>query len=209
MTDLDVLWRAARKLGSRRRSRKALPPLLFFTDPIRTPFPEQVLARLPRGSGIVFRAFGASDAVAKARRLAALARRRGVTFFVGADVGLAIAARADGVHLPERLAHRPGRNRRLGQRFVLTAAAHGLAAARLARRSGVEAIVLSPVFPSTSPSAGRPLGARRFAALVRALGAPCYALGGVNGRTIRSLSDSGAVGVAAVGALAGATAGRG
>src|SRR5579859_3871743 len=203
-TDLDVLWRAARKLRGRRRSRKTLPPLLFFTDPVRTPYPENVLARLPRGSGIVFRAFGAADALEKARRLARLARRRGVAFFVGADVVLAIAARADGVHLPERLAGRPGDNQRLRRRFIVTAAAHGLPAARLARRAGVDAIVLSPVFPSASPSAGRPLGVRRLAALVRAAGAPCYALGGVNGRTARALWGSGAVGVAAVGALAAA-----
>jgi thiamine-phosphate pyrophosphorylase len=211
MTDLDVLWRAARKLervpkrGNRfstRNARQALPPLLFFTDPTRTPFPELVLARLPRGSAVVFRAFGAVDALAKARRLAGLARRRGVGFFVGADVSLAIAVRADGVHLPERLAHRGGANRRLGQRFIVTAAAHGLPAALSARRSGVDAIVISPVFPSASPSAGRPLGVRRFATLVRATGAPCYALGGVNVRTIGALAGSGAVGVAAVGALA-------
>jgi thiamine-phosphate pyrophosphorylase len=69
----------------------------------------------------------------------------------------------------------------------------------------VDAIVLSPVFPSASPSAGRPIGVRRFAALVRAAGAPCYALGGVNERTVRALSASGAIGVAAVGALASRT----
>ena len=211
MTDLGMLWRAARKLervpkrGNRfsaRSARQPLPPLLFFTDPIRTPVPEQVLARLPRGSAIVFRAFGAIDALAKARRLAGLARRRGVGFFVGADVSLAIAVGADGVHLPERLAHRGGANRRLRQRFVVTAAAHGLPAALLARRSGVDAIVISPVFPSASPSAGRPLGVRRLAAVVRAAGAPCYALGGVNGRTVGALSRTGVVGVAAIGALA-------
>lgn len=201
MTDLDVLWRAARKLKRCRRSRKALPPLLFFTDPVRTPVPEQVVARLPRGAGIVFRAFGAPDALAQARRLAALARTRGVSFLVGADVALAIVTRADGVHLPERLAHHAGRNRRLRRRFLVTAAAHGLAAAQRARRAGVDAIVLSPVFPSASPSAGRPLGVRRFAAMVRAADAPCYALGGVNRRTVRGLSGSGAIGVAAVGAL--------
>src|SRR5271165_1680527 len=108
VTDLEALWRAARKLGPHHRSRKTLPALLFFTDPLRTPFPEQVLARLPRGAGIVFRAFGAADASTRARRLATLARRRGVRFFVGADVTLAIAARADGIHFPERLAYRPG-----------------------------------------------------------------------------------------------------
>jgi thiamine-phosphate pyrophosphorylase len=202
MTDLEVMWRAARRLGWSGRPGKGLPSLLFFTDPTRTPFPERVLARLPRGSGIVFRAFGAPDALAQAIRLASLARRRGVVFLVGADVALAVAVRADGLHLPERLAHRAGRNRSLRQRFLLTAAAHSLPAARLARLAGVDAMVVSPVFPSLSPSAGRPLGARRFAAVVRAAGRPCYALGGVNGRTVRALLGTGAVGVAAVGAMA-------
>jgi len=201
MTDLDVLWRAARKLGAGRHSRKGLPALLFFTDPVRTPAPDLVLGGMPRGSGIVFRAFGAADAVAQARRLAAIARRRHVTFLVGADAALAVAAHADGLHLPERLAYRSGDNRRLRRRFLLTAAAHSLPAAERARRAGVDAIVLSPVFPSASPSAGRSLGARRFAALVRAVATPCYALGGVNRRTVRALRRSGAIGVAAVGAL--------
>ncbi len=175
--------------------------MLFFTDPERTPVADLVLAGMPRGSGIVFRAFGAPDALAQARRLATIARRRHVTFLVGASAALAIAGRADGLHLPERLANRSGDNRRLRRRFLLTAAAHSLPAAARARRAGVDAIVLSPVFPSASPSAGRPIGARRFAALVRAAAAPCYALGGVNGRTVRALRKSGAIGVAAVSAL--------
>jgi thiamine-phosphate pyrophosphorylase len=203
VNDLEALWRAARKLGPHHRSRKALPSLLFFTDPSRTPFPEQILGRLPRGAGIVYRAFGAADAAMQARRLAALAKRHGVRFFVGADVSLAIAAGADGIHFPERLAYRPGRNGRLRKRFTLTAAAHSAAAARLARRSGVDAVVVSPVFRSASPSAGRPIGPRRFAALVRAAGAPCYALGGIDAVTIRGLSGTRAFGVAAVGALTG------
>jgi thiamine-phosphate pyrophosphorylase len=202
MTDLELLWCAAGKLGRRRGERKGLPSLLFFTDPNRTPYPERVLARLPRGSGVVFRAYGAPDALARATHLARLARRRGVAFLVGADIALAIAVHADGVHLPERLSHRAGVNRRLRQRFLLTAAAHSLPAVRQVGRAGVDALVLSPVFPSLSPSAGRPLGARRFAALVRAAAAPCYALGGVNGRTVRALWGTGAIGVAAVGAFA-------
>jgi thiamine-phosphate pyrophosphorylase len=70
-----------------------------------------------------------------------------------------------------------------------------------ARRSGVDAVVISPVFASASPSAGRPLGVRRFAAMVREAGVPCYALGGVNASTVGALSKSGAAGIAAIGAL--------
>ena len=179
-----------------------LPPLLFFTDPGRTPNPEPIVARLPRGAGVVYRTFGAPDALARGRRIATLARRRGVIFLVGADVALAVALRADGLHLPQRMSGRAGLIRRLGHRFLITAAAHDLASARRARRAGVRAVVISPVFPSASPSAGRPLGIRRFATLVRGADLPVYALGGVNPRTAARLIGTRASGIAAVDALA-------
>jgi thiamine-phosphate pyrophosphorylase len=135
------------------------------------------------------------------RRLSRLVRRRGVAFFVGADADLARVLGADGVHWPERLAFRRGVNLRLRRRFALTGAAHGPDALVRARQAGLDALVVSPVFPSASPSAGRPLGARRVAALARASPAPLYALGGVDQSTIRRLSRTGVVGVAAVEAL--------
>ena len=68
--------RTAQFLGRQARARKgakaALPSLLFFTDPVRTPDPEAVARRLPRGAAVVFRAFGAADAEARGRRLAAV-----------------------------------------------------------------------------------------------------------------------------------------
>ncbi len=172
--------------------------MLFFTDPKRTLDPERSLAALPRGSGIVFRAFGAPGALILGRRLVRLARRRGVVFLVGADVALAVALGADGIHLPERALNRPGFNRQLLRRFVLTAAAHDLPAVRRARLSGVDAIVVSPVFSSASPSAGKPLGPMKFAALTRTSGVPVYGLGGINAVSARRLLLSGAKGIAAV-----------
>jgi thiamine-phosphate pyrophosphorylase len=109
---------------------------------------------------MVYRAFGHPDALRTAQRLQRIARRQGVAFFVGADASLAIRARADGLHLPERLVGRMGNIRRLRARFVVTAAAHSLLAVRRAEAAGVDAIVISPVFPSASPSAARPLGVR-------------------------------------------------
>jgi thiamine-phosphate pyrophosphorylase len=174
---------------------------LFFTDPARIADPEAILSRLPRGSGIVYRAFGAPDALTLGRRLGGLARRKGIAFFVGADAALARSLRADGVHLPERLAFRAGVNRSLRRRFRLTGAAHGMAAVLRARGAGLDALVVSPVFPSASPSAGRPLGTRRLAALARASPAPVYALGGVDAFTARGLARTGVIGFAAVEAL--------
>ncbi|HZZ34812.1 MAG TPA: thiamine phosphate synthase [Caulobacteraceae bacterium] len=178
--------------------RKPLPPLLFFTDPARTPDAAAVIARLPRGSAVVFRAFGRADQLAQAPVLAALARRRGIAFLVGADIALAMALRADGVHLPQRLAARARVARSLRPGWIVTVAAHSLPALRVARQVHADAAVLSPVFASASPSAGAPLGVVRFAGGVRAAGIPVYGLGGINAKTARRLLGSGAIGLAAI-----------
>ena len=173
-----------------------------MSDPQRIPDLEAVARRLPRGSAIVLRAFGARDAVAQGRRLAAIARRRGLVLLAGADPALAWSIGAQGVHLPERLAHRAGPLKRARPDWLVTAAAHSAPACRRAFAAGADAVMLSPVFESRSPSAGNPLGPVRFAAVVRRAGAPVYALGGVDTRTARRIAQSGAVGLAAVEALA-------
>ena len=199
-----ALWRIAGRLAARRKGRKPRPPALFFlTDPNRTPDPVAAAVRLPRGTTVVFRAFGAADAVHVGLRLAALCRGRGLRLLVGADAGLAAAVGADGVHLPERLLGTAGRLRRRRPAWTLTAAAHGPAAVRRARLAGVDAVLLSPVFPSRSTSAGRPLGPLRAAAMARlAAPTPVIALGGVGPRSAGRLMGAGIAGLAAVDALA-------
>ena len=121
---------------------------------------------------------------------------------IGADAGLAKAIGAHGVHLPERLAHRARRLKSAHPHWLVTAAAHGPMAARRAIRAGADAVVVSPVFTSTSPSAGRPLGPHRLAAVARRAGGPVYGLGGVNDESAPRLLDTGLAGLAAVEGLA-------
>jgi thiamine-phosphate pyrophosphorylase len=139
--------------------------------------------------------------LSQGRRLSRIARRRGLVFLVGADPALASRLFADGMHLPERLAGRSPGLRHARPRWIMTCAAHSAPALAAARRARVDAVFLSPVFPSGSPSAGRPLGLLRFAMLARRAGLPVFALGGVNGRTVRGLAAAGASGFAAVEAL--------
>lgn len=145
---------------------------------------------------MVYRAFSRPDALAVGRRLAAVARARRLVLLVGADERLATALKADGLHLPERDARRAGAVRRRHPRWLVTAAAHGAPALR--RAQGAHAALLSPVFDSRSPSAGKALGTVRFAGLVRGAGLPVYGLGGITARTAPRLLGSGAVGLAAV-----------
>jgi thiamine-phosphate pyrophosphorylase len=193
--------RARARKGARKGARSALPSLLFFTDPARTPEPETIARRLPAGAAVVFRAFGAADAEARGARLLAIARERRLALLIGADADLAARLGADGVHLPERLAHRARRLKAAHPGWLITAAAHSPRAARRALLAGADAVVVSAIFPSRSASAGAPMGPIRLAILARRLEGPAYALGGVDNKTARRLRDAGLVGLAAVDAF--------
>jgi len=168
----------ARQLNS---GHPTLPPLLLVSDEGRLPDPLPAAARLPAGSGIVLRHYGA------------------------AGWRLAAAIGAAGIHLPEgllrsgRLAPLLGWARR--RRILVTAACHDRAALALARRLGLGAALLSPVFATASHPGAPVLGALRFAAWCRRAGLPVLALGGITAVTARRLAGSGAAGLAAVGAL--------
>lgn len=204
----DILWEVASDLARGAGAVSAegpqpgrdLPPLLFFTDPIRTPRPWETAARLPAGSGVVYRHFGATGAEETGCRLRDATRLNGGRLLIGLDEELAAATGADGVHLPERALDQAIRLRREHPAWLLTGAAHGPADWR--RLQPLDAVVLSPVFPAGGASGGRPaLGPERFATLASTLGRPVYALGGVKADNARQLLGSGACGLAGVEAV--------
>jgi len=196
------LWRQAQALNLRAAAVSPaagrLPPLLFFTDPERTPRPWETAARMPAGSGVVFRGFGRVEAVETAQRLRAVTRSAGVRLLIGADAGLAAAVEADGVHLPERLAGEAARLRAARPDWLITAAIHATRAEFPVQ--GLDALIASPVFPTTSASA-RPVLGLDGLAQVTALGLPTYALGGIDAETAGRLTRSGVCGLAAVQAV--------
>lgn len=196
----EILWRTAQSLASAGR----LPPLLFVTDPQRTPDPAAVAARLPAGAGVIYRAFGAQDAPETAAILAAIARGRGLTLLIGLDEMLAENCGAHGLHLPERaLAEAVGVRARHPE-WRITGAAHGETGVAAAAAAGLDAVLLSPVFSSASLSAGEALGPTAFSRIARGAALPVYALGGVNAETAPRLAGSGACGIAAVDGVAAA-----
>jgi thiamine-phosphate pyrophosphorylase len=205
--DARTLWETAQALRGESVARRVapvsprpLPPLLFFTDPTRTPRPWETAVRLPAGAGVVFRHFGAADARETALRLREATRQAGALLLIGLDADLAEAVEADGVHLPERAlatadalaARRPD--------WLLTGAAHAAEAVRGAL--GLHALVLSPVFPAGGASAAKTaLGVEGFSALAALAPCPAYALGGISARNAKALLGSGACGLAGVEAI--------
>jgi thiamine-phosphate pyrophosphorylase len=171
---------AAARLATPARARNGqpLPRAVHFTDPVRTPDILRIARRLPDGFGIVWRHFGAPDRLATGRALARICRQRGITLLVSADPSLALRIGADGVHWPEA--------RLTGARhphLIETASAHSAAAIARAARLRIDAVFVSAIFESRSPSAGKPLGPLKFRQLARNARLPVYALGGLNART--------------------------
>lgn len=205
-SDAEILWEVASVLArdaadvSRATVGAGLPPLLFFTDPRRSPRPWETATHLPAGSGVVFRAFDAPDARDVALRLRAATRDRGALLLIGLDADLAEAVEADGVHLPERALVQGAALAATRPDWRITGAAHSAEA--LTRAVGLDAAVLSPVFVAGGVSAARPpLGVEAFGRLARTAPLPVYALGGIDGANARRLIGSGACGLAGVGAI--------
>ena len=137
---------------------------------------EAVIARLPRGSGVVFRHYHLSEPDRRARFAVVrrLCRARGHVLILAGPPALARAWRADGSYG----APCPGRT---------IATAHDLAEIALANRLGAAAVMLSPVFPTRSHPGAATLGPLRFRLLAARVAAPVIALGGMTPRTSRRL----------------------
>ena len=199
------LWAEAQALARlaqavRRGERSRVPPLLFFTDPERTPRPWDVAARMPPGSGVVYRGFGRPEALDEARRLRAVTQQNGMALLIGEQADLADAVGADGVHLPERAlggasslaARRPA--------WILTGAVHSVAAAWAAR--DLDAVILSPIFPAGGASAPRPALGLDALGTAASGTVPVFALGGISARTAGRLAGTGCGGLAGVSGIA-------
>ncbi|MFA4938164.1 thiamine phosphate synthase [Brevundimonas sp.] len=201
--DARALWDAATALNRAAAAVSpqvaGLPPLLFVTDPDRTPRPWETARRLPSGSAVVYRAFGAADALDIGRRLRTTTTDRGVKLLVGLDTELAEAISADGLHLPEREAAQSPAVRAARPGWILTAAWHG---AQDPWTQSLDALILSPVFTAGGSSADKPnLGLAEFRSRCLNASLPVYALGGIGPDNAACLIRTGACGLAGVDAI--------
>ena len=151
-----------------------LPAGFYVTDPGRTPAILETVRNLPAGIGVIFRHFGMREQRLLAPDLAGLCRAQRRTLLVGADTSLARRIGACGVHWPARLAasasHCPG---------LKTMSVHSVSEFRQAQRLGMDAVLISTVFRSDSPSSAAPIGLARLARYRRRGGPVIYALGGI------------------------------
>lgn len=160
--------------------RHPLPQLWLISDARNDAALEIALARLPRGSGLVFRHYHLDPAARRARyrRLRALAKAHGHVVVLSGDAGLARRWRADGAYGPGGVLGR-------GAALLRLVTVHSLR--ELARARRADAVLLSPVFPTRSHPGGRLLGPLRFRLVAARARVPVIALGGMDATRARRL----------------------
>lgn len=160
----------------------ALPDLWLVSDErIDSQLP-RALARLPRGSGFIFRHYdlAAGERRARFEELARIARRHGHCAVLSGTPRQARRWGAAGVYgAPDRLAPGPA--------VLRLATAHTLRELARANLGRADVVLLSPVFPTRSHPGARSLGPVRFLLLAARTRLPVIALGGMNAHRARSI----------------------
>jgi thiamine-phosphate pyrophosphorylase len=130
-------------------------------------------------------------------RVQARAREAGVRLLVNDRADVALAAAADGVHLPANGLPVP-RVRALNARWTIGRSLHaGDAGADLV---GADYVLFGTTFPSASkPPAWRVAGLDALASARASLSLPVIAIGGLTPARVREVAAAGAAGVAAIG----------
>lgn len=165
------------------RQIKTLPRLWLISDARNDAGLERALARLPRGSGFIYRHYHLPDPE-RFRRFRALRRIARAQDHVVILADSALTARewgADGIYGAARSLV----PRRAGLLHLATA--HDMAELGLAARLGADGVLLSPVFPTRSHPGASVLGAARFGLLARQSRLPVIALGGMSAKRARAL----------------------
>lgn len=130
-----------------------------------------------------------------AKHLRKLTADYGVDLFINEQTDVALAVKADGVHLPEKALFlksplRTGRS------------VHSIESARQAQQEGVDYILFGPVFePLSKKISQKPQGLENVQQIMEEIKIPVIGVGGITPTNAYLLAESGVSGVAAVTSL--------
>ena len=123
-----------------------------------------------------------------------VARDRGAKIIINDRVDIALALKADGVHLGQEDLGPAAARRILGGDAIIGFSTHSLEQARRAAQMPVDYVAIGPIFSTTTKeSANPPVGLDGLARVREALGAmPLVAIGGINSENVGTVIKAGA-----------------
>jgi thiamine-phosphate pyrophosphorylase len=137
-----------------------------------------------------------------AEQMQALCKRVGATFIINDRVDVAIASRADGVHLGQDDFPIPLARKLLGEGAIIGGSAGSMEEARKCLLEGADYIGFGPVYPTTSKEdAGPAAGLDLLKQIVEAIPLPVIAIGGIGVGNTPPLMKTGVRGIAVISAV--------
>jgi len=140
-----------------------------------------------------------------AAELLPICRRHRVPMLVNGRVDVALASGADGVHLPSDGISPEDARKLLGPSRLIGVSTHSAGEITRAEALGADFAVFGPVFaPISKGNYAAPCGPEGLTSACAAASIPVFALGGITAARAAELADTGASGVAVIGAIIGA-----
>lgn len=137
-----------------------------------------------------------------AREMQRICREAGVTFIVNDRIDVALATEADGVHLGQDDFPIPLARSLLGKDRIIGGSASTPDEAFRCEREGADYVGFGPVFPTSSKEDAGPVsGLRVLREIVQKCALPVVAIGGISGRNISQVMETGARGAAVISAV--------
>ncbi len=111
---------------------------------------------------------------------------------------MALAAGADGLHLPENGLPVAEARRILGRDLIIGRAVHSAAEALRAQEEGADYVQVGTIYPTRSHPKAIPAGPKLIREVAREVRIPILAVGGINARNAGEVMAAGASGVAVI-----------
>jgi thiamine-phosphate pyrophosphorylase len=167
---------------------------------------EQVARLSAGGAGVIQlreKHLSPREFYAEAAAALPVARERGIRLIINDRVDIALALRADGVHLGQDDLPPEAARRLLGEDAVIGFSTHNVAQAREAARLPVDYIAIGPIYATSTKENPDPVvgldGLRRVREAVG--DKPLVAIGGINRENVRGVFKAGADSIAVINLL--------
>ena len=142
-----------------------------------------------------------SDFLKEAKQISALCKEYKVPFIVNDNVNIAIACKADGIHIGQEDMELKSVRKLVGEDMIIGVSAHTVEEAIKAQEGGADYIGIGAVFATSTKTDVDVLSFETLRSICEAVDIPTVAIGGIKKDNICKLKGSGIDGVAVVSAI--------
>ncbi len=145
---------------------------------------------------------GTRDLLDMAYMMRDLTEAYNAKLFINDRVDIALAAKADGVHLGQKSIPAHAVRKISGNQLLIGVSTHGIDEAIEAERDGADFITIGPIYQTQSKlKYGDPIGIETLKKVKSEVSIPVFAIGGIKLNKVKEVKEAGADGIALISAI--------